>query len=266
MTNLTEITPSPAAAVIAAADALDTHVFTPKLAAADVLAEQLGAAEWTAEGDTVFAAGTRTVVAHAANAEVAAYLTEYAPANVHRATGSKKSAVNRLRHAVAAGDTQETVAASPAFLALVAEYSGRTGSDTEAVTAAVSELAGTAAEPARGPRRVPGVESVGSAAYQGYRVAHEPADGGPYYTTEDLWDTTEDHAAWDNAARWVLYHGLGGVDPEQITSALDNYAELLASLESTGALEVGLPIAGSDAESYSAGIRRLSESLKSRVG
>lgn len=259
-------TPSPAAAVvIAAADALDTRVFAPKLAAADVLAEQLGAAEWTAEGDTVFAAGTRTVVAHAANAEVAAYLTEYAPANVYRATGSKKSAVNRLRHAVAAGDTQETVAASPAFLALVAEYSGRTGSDTEAVTAAVSELAGTAAEPARGPRRVPGVESVGSAAYQGYRVAHEADDGGPYYTTEDLWDT-EDHAAWDNAARWVLHHGLGGVDPEQITSALDNYAELLASLESTGALEVGLPIAGSDAESYSAGIRRLSESLKSRVG
>lgn len=107
-------------------------------------------------------------------------------------------------------------------------------------------------------------KSIGQATYNGYRLNAEPEDGGPEYLTADEWPA-QDQEAWDNAARWALHFGLGGVSVEDIVKHLEAYRDLLESMESTGYLEVGLPISDTDATSYSGEVRAVLDSLGTRL-
>lgn len=109
--------------VLAAADALDSLVFHPKLEAAQTLEEAFGSAVWETDGGRLIAGDA--VVASTPSNDVAAYLAEYDPAAVRRAATSKQAAVARVRDAVKLGKRDELAAATPAFLNLVREYAIR---------------------------------------------------------------------------------------------------------------------------------------------
>lgn len=107
-------------------------------------------------------------------------------------------------------------------------------------------------------------DSLERAAYNGYRVTHEPNDGGPYYVTHDEW-SDQDHDAWRNSVGWVLHFGLGGADIDRIITHLKFYKNHLEDMEAVGALETNLPIDGSSATSYSAEVGDILDKLQGRL-
>lgn len=126
-------------AVIAAADALEMRVFRPKLEAASQMEEAFGSANWESDGRTLLAVGGSPIGVVESEA-AAAYLCEYDPASVRRASGSKLASVTRMRGAISGGDQGDVKSATPAFMNLVREYSARAQIDPDLVEKELASL------------------------------------------------------------------------------------------------------------------------------
>src|SRR5690625_1289734 len=111
-------------AVIAAAEALEARVFRPKLEAAQQMEDAFGSADWEPDGRTLLAVGGSPVGVVESEA-AAAYLSEYDPASVRRASRSKMASVTRMLAAINDSDPDGVKSATPAFMNLVREYSAR---------------------------------------------------------------------------------------------------------------------------------------------
>src|SRR5699024_10478576 len=132
--------------------------------------DAFGSATWNAEGSDLVAEGGALVMS-APSSDLAAYLSEYDPASVRRASHSKRAAVTRMRNAVEKDDSDAVEAAWPAFMNLVREYQDRTGLNPEILereTPYVSAEAGL-------------LQRITDMAERGHRAAQEPDDGGPEY-------------------------------------------------------------------------------------
>jgi len=119
-------------AVIAAAEALEERVFRPKLEAAQQMEDTFGSADWEPDGRTLLAVGGSPVGVVESEA-AAAYLSEYDPASVRRASGSKLASVTRMLAAISSGDRDDVKSATPAFVNLAREYSARARIDPDAI-------------------------------------------------------------------------------------------------------------------------------------
>src|SRR5690625_4583542 len=104
-------------AVIAAAEALEERVFRPKLEAAQQMEDTFGSADWEPDGRTLLAVGGSPVGVVESEA-AAAYLSEYAPASVRRASGSKLASVTRMLADISRGCSAVVKSATPAIVSL----------------------------------------------------------------------------------------------------------------------------------------------------
>lgn len=235
--------------VLEAADALERKVFLPKIKSAQDLEDAFGSATWNAEGSDLVAEGG-TLVVSASSSDLAAYLSEYDPASVRRASNSKRAAVTRMRDAVENDDSDAVEAAWPAFMNLVREYQGRTGLNPESVE---RETPSMSAEEGL-------LQRITDMAERGYRAAQEPDDGGPEYLIQR--SQHMDWESWFNAIRWAFQSLSDELELEVAASLLDHMADRLEEDEGRGVLETGMQISGTDTTSYSARARDLAKNLR----